>query len=276
VIVKRPAFVFEPALVNDSQTFFRILTTALLFSNGFYLDAAWLHCAFVRDLFEKVTFGLPRLAAKGYMPLATRIPRAELDFAWAPKWLREIQMWEWPIPIAPPERRETEDGFLIFVEKSWLSSSDAIPLLGSVIVDSEKVNRMFIRQDKEADTSDLDLDIFNGIGAIEIGSVEVDHSSTDRVLFWIELDQVFGLLKSNTLNQFLGVARTEAMERLHLCEKLRNAVMHGNQHSVFNHVQESALIITEKWGLKSHHQAGETRIGISFQESLGFLFSWKF
>jgi hypothetical protein len=276
VIVRRPAFVFESNFEADPRRFFRVLTTALMYSSGFYLDAAWLPLDFVRPLFADLKFSLPRLTQKEYIRLVARVPRRELFDDRAPRWLIGIPIWEWPVPVVSPGRRETKEGWLEFYERSWHSSDDAIPMLGGKEVDTKSVERMFTGVDRDSAQFEKQNDFFEGLGLIDVGVVKVDYSSTDKMLFWIELDQWLGLLKSGSLDKWLGNAGNVCLKRNNLCEQMRTDLRCFEDTSVFEKIQRNSVTIAEMWGLTPLQQNSNSRIGVSFQEAIGFLFSWGF
>jgi hypothetical protein len=272
--VLRPAFVFQEGM--ELYEFQRLLATALLFSGGFYFDAAWLGLDDVQLLFRNSTFGLPRLACKGYVQVVTRVPRGDFLPATAPKWLASVRIWEWPTPVLSPER-SVVNGFVVFSEQKWELSDNSVPFDGTKSIDFNDIKAVFA-DDNEGDYGNwsANAEFFAKAANSQPLNNEEHSRPLDRVLFWLETRDFLELLITpGRLGNLLGVPTQGNRKRIVSCERMRDCIHRCSEPELHQVMGECSFEIARSWNLNPpQSEPANGSFAVSLLETIGFLSSW--
>ena len=287
----------QPTIIRDAmdhkdqeQRFFVSLFSALSFSNGFCLDAAWLTNSPLAAPLENQNSSLRRLFAKEFIHMVSRIPREEM-LASFPENLRyfvgDHRVWSWPTRNAIPRRQElrmeiekdkTVEKFIQFfpgerdqsliMEGDRLKAKDEKFSDGFVNFSQVPVEIPTLLRKIAASHGDESLDDFAPIG----------ETPLKRTLLTTSKQDIISALDRSELGGILGSGGEASRKRKLSCISLTKemtAPPTGPPEDNFGRIRDHAKNVAEILNFPHCAPTDKDAISVCLADIFGFLLCWN-
>jgi len=266
--------------VNDADTgriwLYRNLVNALLFSDGFYLDLAWLPLL-SRHIQNEVS-SLRRLFAKGYLTIVSRIPRETWITEFEPDieaFLRNLDVLDWPASFARPDPRPVSPE-IEFFEYPLRTRIDTLAYGERALESKLPVQDWFVNANSELTAVRPPDFVWRAMQRMTLsGKLFSKHSSTlDQELFFTSVSRIDEFLGGRKMCSVLGSTRESEQERIANCEHMLQELSRsagGFSPDSLRRLQALAARTAELVGLEISDNGRDEEIGISVRGVIGYL-----
>ena len=280
----KPTIILEQA--DDDclgERIYIALFAALLFSNGFHVDAAWLGYPPLKSSIEAENGSFRRLLDKGFIRLISRMPLEDIQLL-LPKSdalsgvLEALPIWSWPAAREKPKRSwENEDDEFITFEPASHKTSFVTTRNG--LAYAQSVDDLFV----EVPMEKLAVTPSRNFGAVvstlgDLNCLSMRGSMLNRFLLASTKADILNSLNGKQLSDILGSAGRLESERSkgcrHMLEVLSKTKSQLNRDTV-DEVAQIAREIARLLGIRLCSCEAPDSIALSLQDALGFVLCWR-
>ena len=275
----KPTIIRDP-IENDEQEhrFYVALLSALLFSNGFYLDVAWLTESPLCRPLENSDSSLRRMLAKGYIQLVSRIPQEDIPPT-LPVHLKEsvkqLDIWSWP--TQPMKTQRIQNGEWV---QFHLPAGDNSLIKTNDNLESKSENGFIVHSHDESEF-EAPIEFWNIASQLEgtLGEFKttvISQPTNSINVVTTAKASVIKALEDSKLNEILGVANQNGHARNEYCRSMLNSILRmesGVNEGSLTEITEQGKSTAMLLGL-SLCKPGIYSVSVSLADVIGFILCW--